>query len=552
MLQSIRHWRRWTPAQVLTFVVAVGLILAGLGMAAYNEEVGKAQRLRNVTVQSAILADSVEAALSFNDHEAAQGYVVALRANPNVDAAGVYDAAGRLVAGYSRPGSTPPKLSRAGRPFYQDGRLVVTASVKQGANTLGSVYLRTIPEPFLTRLAQYGGIGLLIFMAALMVAALGAANASLQRAHNRLKVEVEERLKAEAALLESQRMEALAQLAVATERGRAALRQSEQQLEFALNAGRLGNWEIDLKTGLLKASPVFRANLGLGPDDPLETYEAFLALIHPQNLENYHRQVDENVAAGNDLEVEFRTLGPDGETRWMLIRGRGVFDEEGSAVRAVGVSLDITSRKADEERQRLLLDELNHRVKNTLATVQSIAMQTSRSAIEPASFEGAFRSRIGALALAHELLSEASWDGASLHDVIGRTLAPYRADRDLARVTFTGPKVRLGPNAAVTLNMAFHELATNAAKYGSLSVGGGRVNVAWTIDRGSDPNDIIIDWRETGGPIVTASSRRGFGSRLLEQGLAREFDGDVQLTFAAEGVWCRMRLPLSNKLREAA
>ncbi len=552
MLGWIRHWRRWSPAQVLTVVVAVGLILAGLGMAAYNEEQGKAQRLRNVSVQAAILAGSVEAPLSFNDYDAAHGYVAALHANPSVEAAGVYDAGGWLVAGYSRPGSSPPLRSRAAAPFYRSARLVVTAPVKQGSNTLGSVYLRMIPESFAVRVARYGGIGLLIFMAALMVAALGAANASLLRAHNRLKVEVEERLKVEAALLESQRMEALAQLAVATERGRAALRQSEQQLEFALTAGRLGNWEIDLKTGRLTSSQIFKTNLGLDRDVQLESYEALLALIHPEDLENYHRQVDANVAAGDDLEVEFRTLGPDGETRWMLIRGRGVFDEEGSAVRAVGVSLDITSRKADEERQRLLLDELNHRVKNTLATVQSIAMQTSRSAIEPASFEGAFRSRIGALAQAHELLSEASWDGASLHDVIGRTLAPYRADRDLARVTFTGPKVRLGPNAAVTLNMAFHELATNAAKYGSLSVGGGRVNVAWTIDRGSDPNDIIIDWRETGGPPVTASTRRGFGSRLLEQGLAREFDGDVQLTFASEGVSCRMRLPFSNKLREAA
>ncbi len=551
MLGWTRGWKRWSPAQVLTVIVAVGLILAGLGMAAYNEEQGKAQRLRNVSVQAAILADSVEAPLSFNDYDAAHGYVAALHANPSVEAAGVYDAGGWLVAGYSRPGSKPPLKSHAAAPFYQSARLVVTAPVKQGTNVLGSVYLRMIPESFTARVARYGGIGLLIFMAALMVAALGAANASLLRAHNRLKVEVEERLKAEAALLESQRMEALAQLAVATERGRAALRQSEQRLEFALTAGRLGNWEIDLKTGRLTSSQIFKTNLGLDPDAQLETYEALLALIHPEDIENYHRQVDANVAAGDDLEVEFRTLGPDGETRWMLIRGRGVFDEEGSAVRAVGVSLDISSRKADEERQRLLLDELNHRVKNTLATVQSIAMQTSRSA-EPALFEGAFRSRIGALAQAHELLSEASWDGASLHDVIGRTLAPYRADLDLARVTFTGPKVRLGPNAAVTLNMAFHELATNAAKYGSLSVGGGRVNVSWTIDRGSDPNDIIIDWRETGGPTVTASTRRGFGSRLLEQGLAREFDGDVQLTFASEGVWCRMRLPFSNKLREAA
>ncbi len=552
MLAWISRWRRWRPAQVATIIVAVGLILAGLGMAVYNERLSNAQRQRAANVQAAILAGSVEAALSFYDREAAQSYVGALRANPSVNAAGVYDAGGRLIAQYSQPGSAPPVSSKVGPPSFDGARLVVTAPVMQGEEVLGSVYLRMISEPFAVRAARYGGIGLLIVMAALMVAALGVSNASLSRAHERLKVEVEERLKAEAALLESQRMEAMAQLAVATERGRAALRQSEQRLEFALNAGRLGAWEIDVKTGRLETSPVFRANHGLDPDQPIETYKALLTHIHKDDVDEMARQVRETVAAGRDLEIEYRSVSPAGDVRWVLVRGRAAADESGEALRAAGISLDITSRKADEERQRLLLDELNHRVKNTLATVQSIAMQTSRSAQEPALFEGAFRSRIGALAVAHELLSEASWDGASLHDVVSRSLAPYKSEADAARVTFAGPNVRLGPNAAVTLNMAFHELATNAAKYGSLSVGGGRVFVSWTIERTGDPNALVIDWRESGGPPVVASTRRGFGSRLLEQGLAREFDGDVQLTFATEGVSCRMRLPLSTKLREAA
>ena len=552
MARAMTVWNQWRPAQVATVVLAVGLILAALGIAAYNETSSNAQRLRNANVQAAILAGSVEAALAFDDVEAAQGYLGALHANPNIDAAGVYGANGILLAGYSRPGSFPPPTNRVGPPAIQDARLVVTRIVNQGSMKLGSVYLRTISEPFAVRAARYGAFGLLIVMAALMVTVLGASNASLVRAHERLKVEVDERLKTEAALQESQRQEALAQLAVATERGRAALHQSEQKLEFALDAGRLGAWEVDLGSGRMSASDVFKANLGLGPGDPVRTYDDLLHQIHPDDLDDYHRQIDGAIAAGKDLDIEFRTLGPDGQSRWMQIRGRGAFDEEGIAVRAAGVSMDISARKADEERQRLLLDELNHRVKNTLATVQSIAMQTSRTAEQPAMFEGAFRSRIGALAVAHELLSAASWDGASLHDVVERTLAPYRTDSDPARVTFAGPKVRLGPNAAVTLNMAFHELATNAAKYGSLSVGGGRVFVSWTIDRGEEPNAIVIDWREAGGPTVEPSLRRGFGSRLLEQGLAREFDGDVQLTFAPEGVSCRMKLPLSNKLREAA
>lgn len=208
-------------------------------------------------------------------------------------------------------------------------------------------------------------------------------------------------------------------------------------------------------------------------------------------------------------------------------------------------------RRADEH-QRLLMNELNHRVKNTLATVQSIAMHTSRNTREPALFAHVFMARIGALARAHELLSEASWSGASLREVIHRTLAPHISRGDERRLILSGPAVQLGPNAAVTLNMAFHELATNATKYGALSVDRGRVEVTWSLATGAEPVILLLEWRETGGPAVAEPVRRGFGSRLIEHALAREFEGDIDLTFAPDGVTCRMRLPLSAKLRAAA
>jgi two-component sensor histidine kinase len=213
-------------------------------------------------------------------------------------------------------------------------------------------------------------------------------------------------------------------------------------------------------------------------------------------------------------------------------------------------ALDDQRDRADQH-QQLLMNELNHRVKNTLATVQSIAMQTSRSARESTQFAEVFLARINALARAHELLSEASWEGAPLAEVILRTVAPYVADGD-GRVALSGPSIQLGPNAAVTLNMAFHELATNAAKYGSLSAPGGRVEVAWSLAPGAGSVTVTIDWRESGGPTVAEPVRRGFGSRLIEQALAREFDGHVELTFAPAGLCCRMRLPLSAKMRAAA
>jgi two-component sensor histidine kinase len=179
-------------------------------------------------------------------------------------------------------------------------------------------------------------------------------------------------------------------------------------------------------------------------------------------------------------------------------------------------------------------------------------MQTSRNTLESSQFAGVFMARIGALARAHELLSEASWEGASLRDVITRILAPHVSNDGEGRVSLSGPPVHLGPNAAVTLNMAFHELTTNAAKYGSLSVDAGRIEVTWSLEEGAGPLTLAIEWREVGGPPVAEPVRRGFGSRLIEQALAREFDGQVELTFAREGVCCRMRLPLSAKMRAAA
>ena len=551
---------RWRLTPRLAIAVALALLLASLGAALYNEHLASRQKLRDVAVQAEILAGSVAGALAFDDHDTAQEYVEALRANRDIEAAGVYDAGGRLTAGFARTGALLPRTNQVGPPRTEGARLVVTTPVAERSTGLGSVYLRTITEPLERRLLRYAGVGLLMVMASLMVAGFGASSARLSEAHRKLQAEMGEREKAEAALRRSQELEALAQLEIATERGRAALRQSEQQLEFALEAGRLGSWDLDLASGRLSASKVFIANLGLEPGASLDHHDQVLARIDPEDRERHAALVKHAGEQSAELESEFRTLTPGGETRWMLLRGRVLYDEAGSPVRAAGVSMDTTGRKQGEARQRLLLDELNHRVKNTLATVQSIAMQTSRSVARPEQFEATFRARIGALAHAHELLSEASWAGASLSDVIGRTLAPYLGGGpEGGRVNAGGPGVRLGPNAAVSLNMAFHELATNAAKYGALSVGSGRVDVSWRIVRaiagaasGPESNAVDICWTESGGPVVARPTRRGFGTRLIEQGIAREFDGDVNLVFEPGGLCCSMRLPLSIKLREEA
>jgi two-component sensor histidine kinase len=257
------------------------------------------------------------------------------------------------------------------------------------------------------------------------------------------------------------------------------------------------------------------------------------------------------VRAKADLEIEFRIVKPNGQVGWVLTRGQGIY-EDGRAVRFAGVSLDITARRAAEEHQRLLLHELNHRVKNTLTTVQSLALQTGRSAADPATFNDLFLARIYALAGAHELLTEASWEGASLAEVIQRTMRHHVPAGQDGRLRCGGPTIRLGPNAAVTLNMAVHELATNAVKYGALSTPAGRVEVEWRIDLTQKRPILHIEWREIAGPPVVEPARRGFGSRLIERGLAREMDGDCRLIFDPEGLTCHLRLPLSSKLTLAA
>jgi PAS domain S-box-containing protein len=536
----------------MALTVALGLVVAGLVMAIYNESQADAQRLKNVAVQAHILAASVAAPLAFDDLATARDYVGALRADREVEAAGVYDQRGALAAGWVRGGARLPTANRIGPPVRVGDGLVVTEPVIQGATALGSIYLRTIQDAWPRRAMRYGGIGILILMAALLVAGLGASNASLQEAQRKVRLEMAERAKAEAALRESQRLETEAQLEVAHERGRQAVRQSEAQLEFALRAGDLGSWTQDFRTGVFSSSPLFRAHYGFEPDDLPASAAEFLARTHPDDRREQLKRVEAAIAERGVLETEFRSVSPDGATRWILIRGRADYDETGAPVRMAGISMDVSARRAADERQRLLLDELNHRVKNTLAAVQSIALQTGRAADTARSFESAFIARINALARVHDLLTRVAWEGASLADVVAQTLAPYQARRAGARATVFGPDVRLGPNAAVTLAMAFHELATNAAKYGALSTDDGVVEVDWRIGEGGETGTVEISWIESGGPLVVPPTRRGFGLQFLERALAREFDGSVNLRFTSTGLNCRMRLPLSAKLRLAA
>jgi len=315
-------------------------------------------------------------------------------------------------------------------------------------------------------------------------------------------------------------------------------RRAEERLKFALDSGRMGSWDLDVATRAYEASDLCKANYGRRPDEAF-TFADLIATIHPEDRPRILAAIESAIRDGTDYDVEYRIVLPNGDPRWLHARGRAAQTADGGGVRRLaGVSLDITERKRAEERQKLLVNELNHRVKNSLATVQSIAAQTLRSSASPEFFREAFESRLIALSQTHDLLTRESWAGASLREVFDVELHAMASED---RVSFAyDTDVRLNPKAAVALGMGIHELATNAAKYGALSTPAGRVAVSWTVDQ----NLLRLTWTESGGPSVTPPARRGFGARLLERGLAAELSGGVELTYDASGLVCQMALPL--------
>jgi PAS domain S-box-containing protein len=238
-------------------------------------------------------------------------------------------------------------------------------------------------------------------------------------------------------------------------------------------------------------------------------------------------------------EEEYTFVFADGRVHTLLSSAAPLQDDAGRIVGAVSVGLDITERKRAEEQRVLLVHELNHRVKNTLATVQAIAVQSLRGTGSPEAARDTFTARLMALAAAHDVLTRESWEGADLVDVAAGAVEPHRvAGSD--RFELSGPSVRLTPSMALSIAMALHELATNAAKYGALSNESGRITLAWRVDGAT----LRLEWREHGGPPVTAPTRRGFGTRLIERGLSAELGGEVRLAFEPDGVVCTMVAPL--------
>jgi PAS domain S-box-containing protein len=283
--------------------------------------------------------------------------------------------------------------------------------------------------------------------------------------------------------------------------------------------------------------------------DPQEMIGTPILRIIPPELHTEEAQIVARLRRGERIDhFETVRVTKDGRRLDISLTVSPVRDAYGTVIGASKVARDITERKRAEELQRLLLGELNHRVKNTLATVQSIANQTVRRVNNPADFLSSFSGRIQALAWAHDLLTQNSWRGADIVPLVRDQLL-FGSTGD-ERISYSGPSVMLDPQSAVHLAMILHELGTNARKYGSLSVPGGRLSVTWRVQT-NGRRDLLLRWQETKGPAVTAPATRGFGTTLIERSLAAH-DGDARIDYRADGVTCDIRLPVPEGLLSVA
>lgn len=272
--------------------------------------------------------------------------------------------------------------------------------------------------------------------------------------------------------------------------------------------------------------------------DPRIPHDAYRATFVKSLVVTPVRPADPIAAIGAYWSVERRPT--DEEIRKLEVMARA------TAAALENARLYASLTEALDKRQ-FLLRELDHRCKNTLASVQSIADQTLRAAPTPQAFVEAFAGRLGALSHAHELLTRGGWGRAGLREVLAQALAPY-GGVDGGRIAAAGPEIELSPETSVAMHMAFHELAVNAAKHGALSRPSGRVDVTWSVDLAARERALSLAWRETGGPAPPEKPSLGFGSRLLERALGRELGGEGRLCFEPGGVNFLLTAPLSSRL----
>jgi PAS domain S-box-containing protein len=326
----------------------------------------------------------------------------------------------------------------------------------------------------------------------------------------------------------------------ATKEAEEALRQSQRRLNAVLNNASVSIFLMDDRQHCVYMNAAAEKLTGYTLAEV--TGRPLHDVIHHTHPDGSHFPLEE-CAIDRAFPDEHQVQGEevfvhkDGSFYPVAFTASPIQDEEAKAIGTIIEVRNISAEKKAQEHQRLLINELNHRVKNTLATVQSITSQTLRNAATARDARDALEGRLLALSRTHDVLTRENWESAELREIVAQAVEPYRGQGG-DRFDLQGPWVRLPPRMALALAMALQELVTNAVKYGALSNATGTIRITWKVDDLQSPARVHLQWQESGGPTVVAPTRRGFGTRLIERSLAQDLDGDVQIEFAPTGVVC--------------
>ena len=307
----------------------------------------------------------------------------------------------------------------------------------------------------------------------------------------------------------------------------AQVREVAERLRLASEAAGFGTYDYHPAAGEVYWSPYLRRMAGIAGDEPL-TLETALAVVHPDHRDLVQQHIDGYTPEEGRRELEFKIICAEGDVRWFLDRGQAIPGTEGLGLRVMGTILDITDRKRDEERQRLLMAELDHRVKNILGNVMAMARLSSHRAPSVKAFVESLDGRIQAISRAHGLLRRGAWVGANLAELVSDSLSPYRS---VNNIEIHGEPISIVPELAQSMALILHELATNAVKHGALSAPAGRVRVSWSRE---EPGQLRLLWQESGGPYTTPPTTKGFGLTVLRTA-ASDLGATASYNFTDQG-----------------
>ncbi len=319
----------------------------------------------------------------------------------------------------------------------------------------------------------------------------------------------------------------------------AALRHSERRYRQIFDGANDYIFTADTEQRLTDANPACALAMGMHRDELIG--RSIRDFVSAEGWEQTTRMLRQKLEHGGTTRHDIEVFAPDGRRMYWEINSSLAYDIAGNVVGLHAIARDVTERHESEERQRLLVNELNHRVKNTLALVQGLAVQSLAEGRDMKEARGVFEQRLSALARAHDLLTRESWSGATLSELVDASTGHF--NQPPGRIESRGKVLRLEPKAAVSLSLALHELATNAAKYGALSSPGGRVVIEWQTGA---RNRLLIEWTEHDGPAVDPPARRGFGLKMVERVLGADLGGSAAIEFRTEGLRCLIEAPLEQ------